>query len=71
MNQSYLPNDNSKLGITAALDIDPAMMMQNPMNVTGFTNIFGAANVSQIRQPEDKPTDIRSALAMNIKELEL
>jgi hypothetical protein len=27
MNQSYLPNDNSKLGMTAALDLDPAMMI--------------------------------------------
>ena len=41
MNQSYLPNDNSKLGMTAALDMDPGMT-QNPMNVTGFTNLFGA-----------------------------
>jgi hypothetical protein len=46
------------------------------MNVTGFTNIFGTnqfnmdlQNQSQIRQPDDKPQDIRAALAMNIKEI--
>jgi len=27
--------------MTAALDMDPGMT-QNPMNVTGFTNLFGA-----------------------------
>jgi hypothetical protein len=52
----------SKLGITAALD-DPAMM-QNHMNMTGFTNIFGGQ--AQTEKANNDKQDIRKTLAMNI-----
>jgi hypothetical protein len=76
---SYLghPNDNSKLGITAALNNDPAIY--NPLNITGFTNIFGVPQFNmdsenmnlgrRSNQENDIPhefKDVREALAFNI-----